>query len=175
MLNRDSWYATAIPRRVLSYLALTRTWFLTRTKSLSLLTLISLVFVNRKSTRILSIPSTESTKSLSPRWSEPHPRGRTSSWSKGSSSIVSSQRKSLRPPSRKCLTSSLLLTIYTCTLSPPPASTNEVIPSRMHSHTLTANYCHIQGLVEVRVFHPALLWPCTEFCGRFRRLWTISC
>jgi len=131
---------------------LTRTLFLTRMKSLSLPTLISLVFVNRRNTRTLLILSTESIKSPSRQWSGHHPRGRTSSWSKGSSSTVSSQRRSPRPPSRKCLTSSLLPTTFTCTPLPPPASTNEVIPLRMHSHTLIANYCHIQGLVEASAF-----------------------
>jgi len=154
---------------------LTRTLFLTRTKSLSLPTLISLVFVNRKNTRTLLILSTESIKSPSRQWSGRHPRGRTSSWSKGSSSIVSSQRRSPRPQSRKCLTSSLLPTTFTCTPSPPPASTNEVIPLRMHSHTSIANYCHIQGLVEVCAFHPTLPRSYADFGDRFRRLWTISC
>jgi hypothetical protein len=133
---------------------LIRTWFLTRTKSLSLLTLISLVFVNRKSTRTLLILSTESIKSLSRQWSGHHPRGRISSWSTGSSSTVFSQRRSLRPLSRKCWSSSLSLTTFTCTLLLPPVSTNEATPLRMRSLTLIASYCHIPGLVEVRVFHP---------------------
>ena len=152
-----------------------RTWFLTRTKSLSLLTLISLVFVNHKSTRTSLILSTESIKSLSRQWSGHHPRGRISSWSTGSSSTVFSQPRSLRPLSRKCWNSSLSLTTFTCTLLLPPVSTNEVTPLRMRSLTLIASYCHIPGLVEVRVSHPTP--PCSnaEFCGRFCRLWTISC
>lgn len=130
----------------------TRTWFLTRMKLLSPLTLILPAFANRKSTKLLLIPSTESIRSLSLQWSGLRPRGRTSSWSKGSSSTVFSQRKNPRQPSRKCWTSSLSPATFTCTLLPQPASTNEVTPSLMHSRTLTASYYLTPKLVEVCTF-----------------------
>lgn len=151
----------------------TRTWFLTKMKSLSPPILISPLFVNRKSTKLLSILSTESIKLPSRQWSGPQSPGRTSSWSKDSSSTAFSQQRNLRPQSRKCWTSSSLPTTFTCTLLPQPASTNGVIHSRMHSRTSIASYYPTQGLVEVHIFHS--LFPALVLNSlRFRRFWATS-